>query len=61
METGMTERSVTRSVFLPPDLDEKLRVLAFRRKCLKSEIIAEALTNLFDEHNKQCKKGTFQL
>jgi len=40
-------KMVLRTVYLPPELDEQLRVRAFREKTTKGDLIREGLTLLF--------------
>lgn len=42
-EITESERMVLRTVYLPPDLDEKLRVWAFRTKVSKGDVIRQAV------------------
>lgn len=42
-KTGSSERMVLRTVYLPPELDEKLRVSAFRAKQSKGDVIRRAI------------------
>jgi hypothetical protein len=38
-----SEKMVLRTVYLPPELDEKLRVWAFRTKVSKGDVIRQAV------------------
>lgn len=43
-----SERMVLRTVYLPPELDEKLRVSAFRAKLSKGDVIRRAIARELD-------------
>lgn len=43
-----SERMVLRTVYLPPELDEKLRVSAFRAKLSKGDVIRHAIARALD-------------
>lgn len=47
------ENMVLRSVFLPPELDDTLRRLAYEGNCSKGELIRAAVQTWVHDHNHQ--------
>lgn len=50
-----SERMVLRTVYLPPELDEKLRVSAFRAKLSKGDVIRRAIARELDTDSSLIK------
>ena len=49
IEPDRNVRMVLRTVYLPPDIDDELRVRAFRSNQTKNDLIREAVTRWLDE------------
>ena len=48
--TDANEKMVLRTVYLPRDLDDKLRLVAFRSKSSKGDLLRQALNSLLENH-----------
>ena len=51
-----SEKMVLRTVYLPPDLDEKLRLEAFWSKTTKNDVIREAVAEWFASRASAAKR-----